>query len=931
MRALFLFIFLLPLALQAQKINISGKLLDENKAGLPSATVMLLQPSDSSLLAFTTTNTEGKFEFKNQPNKNYLFRVTYVGYQTLYKAVGPSDGSASIELGEIALQVKSTQLNEVVVKAERAPVIIKKDTIEFDAPSFKTQENANVEDLLKKLPGVEVDSDGDIRAQGENVQRVMVDGREFFGRDPKLATKNLPAKAIDKVQIFDKQSDQATFTGIDDGQREKTINLKLKEEFKNGIFGSANAGYGTDERYVGKLSLFRFKKTEQLSVLGMSNNTNEQGFGIDDYLNFSGQSGQLLGGGGGGLRLAFNAGGSQGGPSLNFGGRQNGIIQSLGTGVNFNKDFSPKSKLSSNYFFNWINHRTDQTLNRDNFFSSGLPSNTFNQNAFTDNSNYNHRIEANLDQQIDSVNSVKWSNSLTRNETESLAKSVSDTKNAEGVIVNEGTTQTKASQVSDSYTTSALLRHKFKKKGRSISSNVSFGFSKTEYDGRLEATNTFYLPQNNVINTNQRSEQETETMNYGVTLSYTEPLGNRKYLEAGYVYTRNQSDVNREVYDLVNEGENFNDALSTTFESDYQVNRPLMNVKINRDKYSLTMGTGYQFTQLKGNFISEGGKLNRTFQNWVPSVRFNYKFTNTKNINIDYDAQVQEPNISQLQPVVDNSDPLNISEGNPNLIPAVAHTLRANFITFSPVSFVNFFLLGSAIYTENAITTAQTFSEGGIRTTRPINVRGNTVINANFSVGFPVKKLLSRFNISANVLEQFGLNVINNEETDIRTHAIGGSVRYNFSYKEFINVDLSATTSRNQSEYEFNEQANQLFFNNNYEARATFNFAKLYMFSANYELLDYRASGNDFTQQVNLLNFAFSRFILKNKAGEIKIGVNNVLNNNFGASQNASFNFVERTTYNNLGRYWMVSFTYNLNKQLNPMGQRGGMRMMFRQ
>jgi len=930
MKRLFLFIFLLPFTIMAQKISISGRLLDENKTGLPSATVMLLQPSDSSLLAFTTTNTEGKFEFKNQQNKSYLFRVTYVGYQTLYRSVSPSDGNTLIELGDIALQVKSTQLNEVVVKAERAPVIIKKDTIEFDAPSFKTQENANVEDLLKKLPGVEVDSDGDIRAQGENVQRVMVDGKEFFGRDPKLATKNLPAKAIDKVQIYDKQSDQAAFTGIDDGQREKTINLKLKEEFKNSMFGSATAGYGTDERYVGKLSLFRFKKTEQLSILSMSNNTNEQGFGIDDYLNFSGQSGQMLGGGGG-LRLSFNAGGNQGGPALNFGGRQNGIFQNLGAGINYNKDFSPKSKLTSNYFYNWINHTTDQTLNRDNFFSSGLPSNTFKQNAFTDNNNYNHRVVANLDQQIDSVNSIKWNNTLTRNETESLSKSSSFTRNGAGETLNEGTTQAKANQLSDTYNTEALLRHKFAKKGRTISTNLSFGVSQAEYTGRLDASNTFLLPQNNTILTNQRSLQETETMSYGATLSYTEPLGNRRYLEAGYVYNRNQSEVNREVYDLINEEENFNEALSTMFESDYLVNRPLMNVKINRDKYSLTVGTGYQFTQLKGNFISEGGKINRSFQNWVPSLRFNYKFTNTKNINIDYDADVQEPNISQLQPVVDNSDPLNISEGNPNLVPATAHNIRANFITFSPVSFVNFFLLGSATYTENAITTAQTFNAEGVRVTKPVNVKGNTRINANFAIGFPVNKIKSRFNISANISEQFGLNVINNNETDIRTNSIGGTLRYNFAYKEFINLDLSATTSRNQSKYEFNEQANQLFFNNNYEARATFNFAKVYMLSANYELLDYRASGNDFAQQVNLLNVAFSRFVLKNKAGEIKVGVNNILNNDFGASQNASFNFVERTTYNNLGRFWMFSFTYNLNKQLNPMGQRGGMRMMMRQ
>lgn len=283
----------------AQKFIIKGTVTDSSRAAMPSATVMLMSAKDSSLVNFTVTDAQGGFELRNVSRGDYRVQITFVGFAPFSKSVLASDFvSPVVSVGELQLQPATKQLDEVLVMGEKAPVTVKRDTIEFNAGSFKTQANANVEDLLKKMPGIQVETDGSIRAQGEQVQRVMVDGREFFGRDPKLATRNLPADAVDKVQVFDKKSDQAVFTGIDDGQREKTINLELKEEKRNGAFGTLTAGGGTDSRWQGRASINKFGKGSQLSLLGMGNNVNEQGFSIDDYMNFSGGTRQVMGGGG---------------------------------------------------------------------------------------------------------------------------------------------------------------------------------------------------------------------------------------------------------------------------------------------------------------------------------------------------------------------------------------------------------------------------------------------------------------------------------------------------------------------------------------------------------------------------------------------------------------------------------------------------------
>jgi hypothetical protein len=366
---------------------------------------------------------------------------------------------------------------------------VKRDTIEFNAGSFKTKANSNVEDLLKKLPGVEVETDGTVRAQGEQVQRVLVDGREFFGRDPKLATRNLPADAVEKVQVFDKKSDQAEFTGIEDGQREKTINLELKEDKRNGIFGNLTAGAGTEDRFQFKGNLNRFGKGQQLSVLGMGNNINEQGFSIGDFMNFTGGSQQMMGGGGGGARISISSDNDSGVP-LNFGGRQSGIMTNYAGGVNFNRDLGKNTQLTSSYFYNRLEQNILKVTDRINYLPPDSSYN-YNQNSLQLSTNDNHRVNVTLDHKIDSANSLKFTNNFSYSDSEMKSRTDSETTAEDGAVQNMSNRDNVNEQTAVNFNTSLLWRHRFNKKGRTMSTNLSLGISQIDSEGSQESTNQF--------------------------------------------------------------------------------------------------------------------------------------------------------------------------------------------------------------------------------------------------------------------------------------------------------------------------------------------------------------------------------------------------------------------------------------------------------
>lgn len=910
----------------AQRFVIRGLVADSASGGLPGVTVMLLNVEDSSLAGFAAGNASGSFELKTPSAGPYLLKINYTGYDPLMRNVAKPEGQEVLDVGTLVLRQSRKLLDEVVVKGEAIPVTIKKDTIEFNAQAFKVVPNANVEQLLKKLPGVEVDAEGNVTAQGKQVQRIMVDGKDFFGgKDPKLATKNLPADAIAKVQVFEKKSETADFTGIDDGTREQTINLELKEDRKNGTFGKVEAGVGDNERYKARVSLNRFSKGNQFSVLGVSNNINEPGFGIQDYLSFQGSA---AGGGGRGFRSISNNSGAQ----LNFGQRQNGIMENYAGGVNINRSLSKKTELNSSYFYNQLNHDLRTNLLRENFLDTG--SFFTRDETRQNNTNFNHRLNATLEHKIDSLNSLRFNTTIGYNETYSTVLNKTESFGQENVRVNSGDRRTESFNSSLSNTNNLLYRRKFSKRGRTFTANGNFGLTERSTDSELNALNRFGesgTPR--VQNLLQTNDSKVSTRNYGGGFTYTEPIARRVYWETNYNYTQNDNDTRQDVFNTDSAGRVVpNPQLTNKFNSSFRYHKPGMNIKINRTKYSATLGMSFQRTQLLGNLPLFNTQINRTFENILPVARFSYDFSNSKRLSMDYETNIQEPSIQQLQPLVDNTDPLNISTGNPNLKPAYRHNLRSNYFYFDPVKFLSVFASANMTYETNAIVNSQSVNESFIRTTKPVNVGENIRVNANLNFGFPIKKIESRVRLGGNANLSQGPNLINNIESRINQRTLGGNFNYQYNYKEYFEQNLGFRMNHQQSQFSFNSAQDQTFFNQNITASSIFTIKKKNILNAELDYQIYRNLNNGFYQELPLVNINFSRLVLKNERGEIKLSVINALDRDLGVTQEANVNFVETTTTNNLGRIYMVSFIYSLNKHLDVMNQRGPnqriMRMM---
>ncbi|HZB12811.1 MAG TPA: outer membrane beta-barrel protein, partial [Chryseolinea sp.] len=475
-----------------------------------------------------------------------------------------------------------------------------------------------------------------------------------------------------------------------------------------------------------------------------------------------------------------------------------------------------------------------------------------------------------------------------------------------------------------------LFRHKFEKKGRNFSANLQFSLSESDRGGYLDAIYKYEGDTSNTI-VNQRNEQKNNNLLYGATLTYTEPLGNRKYLEGTYSFRQNSNEVKRPVYDIHQDQEILDDSLSNWYDSDYRYHLAGMNFRVNKKKYTMTVGGALQQTYLTGNLQIHDVAISQSFRNFLPVARFNYNFSSSRHLRFDYETSVQEPTIQQLQPVVDNRDPLNPYRGNPALRPSYQQSWRVNFTSFDPGTFIGFFAFLDVDYTTNAITDAVN-NDNFVRTTMPVNVQDNMRVNGDATFSFPVNKIKSRVNLSANVRDEYGTNVIDGFDYYIHQRTIGSNLRYSYRYQDVFDISLSAQLSHQKAAYEFN-QPDQKFLNQTYTAESNLTLKKNYLLSASFEYLVYKSKSANFRQDIALLNLSFSRYVLRNQSGEIKLSVNNLLDEALGISQTSSVNYIERTVTNSMGRYFMVSFIYALNKQLNPMGgmrKGGGMMRIIR-
>ena len=905
-----------------------------SKQPVAAATITVLERKDSSLVTFSMTGNDGRFELKGIPNGEYRLMITHVNYHNSNVFFSISDNNKNAELGNVVMNDKAKVLAEVIARNEAPPVTLINDTVQYNAGSFKVQPNANVEQLLKKLPGVKVEKDGTIKAQGEKVNRVLVDGKEFFGNDPKIATKNLPADAVDKVQVYDKQSDQAQLTGFEDGNYEKTINLKLKKDKKKGVFGKVNAGAGNNERYQGKFNVNSFKGARQLSAIGMGNNTNAEGFSFMDILNFTGELARMQRGGGSNININVS-GDDAAAMGLNGGNRNSGINTAWGGGLNYNNIIGTKLDFQSNYFYNRYNPNSESHLQRY------LPDSSYfyNQNSFTDNLSNNHRFNLNTLYQLDSLNSIRIIPSLSFQKTDNRSQTDYQTFSENKVLTNEGFSNNTATNKGYNFKNDIIWRKKFARKGRTFSLTLQTSLNESNGDGSLSSINSFFNP-NGSLNKrdtlNQVSTTRANLRGYNAKAVYSEPIWKRSLLEFSVSRNNSKSTSEKITHDynkLNGKYDLLNNTLTNDFENTYGYTSAGLRMRTQKKKYSYALGLSWQQAELEGKIISDtkDSVISKTFRNFLPNARFQYNFTKFKSLSLGYTTSTNQPSMTQLQPVPDNSNSLNIKEGNPDLKQEFNHTIMGHLNLISPYKNKNLFMFFNMQFTQNKIVNYDSLNlQTGIRRTKPVNVNGVYNLNSNISYSMPLRFLKGSVEISSNTGLFKTKQFINQAGNDIRTLSFGPELRLDVNPTEKLNIAVGASYNYNKSKYSLQSALNSNYLSQEYGASIDWQMPKLFFFSTDftYTINSQRAAG--FNTKVPIWNASISKQMLKYKRGEIKFSAVDLLNRNIGISRNTNNNYIEDSRVKTLRRFFLLSFTYSLSKTgLNNAGG-GGMRMIMR-
>lgn len=905
----------------AQNMIIKGSIKDSiaNRV-LSAATISLVNAKDSSLVSFNRTNESGEFVFKNVKPDDYLISVSYVGYQPKWVAVGASK-TPTIDMGVVYMN-DVNNMSTVTVTARRPPVVINGDSIEFNSENFKTAPNAVVEDLLKKMPGMEVDKSGAITVNGKTVTKVFVNGKEFFSGDPKMATKNLPADAVDKIQVYDRKSDQAMFTGIDDGSEETTINLKLKKDRNRSTFGKLNGGAGTPSRFDAQGNVNIINNEEQFSIIGGANNTNRQNFSNRNIVNFSGGGGGRPGAGAG-VTINFGGGGS-GETDANA----QGIAETYSIGGNYSNLFnSKKTEFNANLSINDV----ERNNNSSSFTQNLTPGNEFNRisNANSIAKNKQQNFGSTIDHKVSDNFSFRFTPSLGWQQTDNYSEDSTQTYLLNGNLLNSNTTIASSASDAVNAASTLLLRKKFAKKGRTMSSTITQSFNRSNSTGSQFTEQLFYT-NNSLINDSildQQNIRKGENTSYSANLIYTEPLGKKSLLEFNTYLSKSIGSSSRKIFDrneITDAYDLLNTRLTNEFNSEYTYSGGGMSFRSNQKKYSFATGLSLQNAVLDGENISAKKKISQSFQDLLPNANFRYNFSQTKNLNIDYRTSTNQPSITQLQPVLDQSNINRQVIGNPDLKRSYVHNLNIRFFSSKILAGKSFFSTLNASTTNNSIVNYDSVLPNRTILSRPVNVNGAYRVNGSMNYGFGIKKLKSRLSFGINAGLNNNISYANGLLNTIVTKSTGPSMTYSYIVDDVIDINLTARYSFSNTTNEINPTLNTNFLTKVFGADMTnylpFNIVLNQSF--NYAINTGRAEG--FNTSVPIWNASFSKFFMKNKRAELKMSAFDLLNKNIGISRNVSQNQIVDRSYNVINQYFLLSFTYSLQKSGLGGGTRSG-------
>ena len=894
-----LMILFSPMAFAQQSgVNVTGSVVEQGSdTPIEQATVRLLNVKDSAMVRGVVSARNGSFTLKNVKKGSYLLHITFIGYDPLYQPLQITGKKNPVNVGKLELSDGAIELGEAVVIGKAPEVTVRNDTVEYNADSYKVTEGSVLEDLLKKMPGVEVDSEGKITVNGKEVKKVMVDGKEFFSDDPKVASKNLPAKMIDKLQVLDKKSDMAQMTGFDDGEEETVINLTVKPGMKQGWFGNAYGGYGSKDRYEGNAMVNRFVNNDQITFMGGTNNTNNMGFSDLASTMFSGM------GGGGGRRGGFGAG--------------SGITSSGNAGLNFSKEFKPdKLTLGGNTRYSHSDNDARSKSDRQNILP-GDSSSYDNSEAMSRTKSDNFGVDFRLEWKPDTMTQLIFRPSF------SLSHSMNDNFSDATTLDNERDTvnTNKSSNYSESngYNLNASIdfSRKLNNKGRVFSATLSGGNSDSYSDG-MNRSDIVYFNQTDALKNSiidQRSRYDNKGFNYRAYVSWVEPIGHNNFIQATYSISQRKQEALKNVYNQDADG--IYNVLDSAYNQSYRNNfisqRASLSFKSQRAKFNYTIGLNLDPSYSSSeNFVGDTtlSKITRKVVNLSPMAQFNYMFDKRTNLRIMYNGRTSQPSMTQLQPVADISDPTNITIGNPDLNPRYTNNVFIRFQQFTPEKQRAFMIMANGSYIINDIVSYTSYNqETGVKTTTYKNVNGNYSGNVRMMLNTPLKN--KKFSINSMTMASFAnSNGYINEEKNTNRNLIlseRGGIDFRSSY---LDLGVNGNIRYNATSNSLQKENNQNTFNYGAGGYTTIYLPLNFKIESDVNWSTNSGYGDGFKQNEVLWNASASKSFLKNNQGTLRFKIYDILQQRSNISRSVTASYIQDSEYNTLGSYFMVHFIY---------------------
>ena len=916
--SIIIFFALIAFSAKAQ-LTITGQLKDTIGEPVSSATVMLLSAKDSTLMNFTTSDSKGNFAFKNIKKNNYILKISHFNYMPQVFIIEPTD-EKEIHYGVIEMKQIAQFLMEIVIREAKAPIFIKGDTVEYDASTFKVPPGSTVEDLLRKLPGIDVDAEGNISTMGKDVKTVYVDGKNFFGNDPKTVTQNLDAQAVSKVQVFTEKSEQEKLTGISDGSKEKVMNLELKEEYKKGYFGKISAGYGWGEnaphRWLAKGSFNWFTDKQQLSFIGFGNNLNQSNYDWNDMQEFRGQSMQS-GRDNGDFGFGGNSSGMRAYSYSSYGSDGSGFSNNGGGGVNYNY-YNKKVKFNAGYLYTVGQTFSDAFAERETFLSDSSFWRI--DSTHNDNLRQNHNFSTRFEYQIDSTNNLIFRANLGYLPSKRSNFSNQLYKTPDFVDINNLTIDNEFKNDNLNFDFLAMYNHKFKKKGRSFSMSGFYQYKDGNDMENISNINEFFslTAPHEVVKFLVKNDKNSEDHTAKSSLLYVEPLGKRFSL-LGFYNFRSTSRHNYNNSKELQTGIDI-DSLWLNYQNNMLYNRVGTSLNYEHKGINFDVGGAFQSLILSGTSETKRAPAELfkpvAYNNFIPY--FSAWFQLPKNIYLrtSYTYDVSEPEISYLFPMPNLTNTMYKVLGNPNLTPERSHDVDASFNYWNSASMISFYLSANASFYENQIVYNQKTkfieNQGYVSISEPDNLKGGNSFSSYLWASIPLVKTILTMNINANGRISNSPVFINEIENLTNSKRYSAGVSFNITVKQRLTFSAGANVSQNFTQYSIQKDRNQSYINYGANVSAKWQVFKKTFLEGGYNFTNYTNKFLDFNQNLNKLNVSVRQVIGKKNQWEIRAAAVDILNQNQFISHIARLNYTEYRTAPTLARYFFLTVSYNI-------------------